>query len=275
MFEGSNFSEELDVAIEAAGKAGKIIDEYASGKAKVEGQKTSGNDIYTEADIRCQEVIVETISEVFPNDGFMAEEDLDHGEGESNREWVVDPIDGTSNFQRGLEYFCTSIALQVDGERVLGVVYSPEKGISRLYFAVKNEGAYLAESPEMVESAEKIEVSEVTEYDESLVFSRISNFEGEHEDQKHLWSGLAEKDFELRYMSAGALELCRVAEGVGEAFVSHTESIWDIAAGEVIVREAHGQVDVESSKVSGRYRILASNGEINTLLEALSKEFYE
>jgi len=276
MFKDSRFSEELTVALEAAEKAGEIIDEYAAGKAKVEGQKSSGNDIFTEADLKCQEVIVETVTEAFPEDSFLAEEDLDYNEeNKDGRKWIVDPIDGTSNFQRGLEYFCTSIAFEVDGDKKLGVVYSPEKGISKLFFALKNKGAYRADSPSDFDSMEGIEVSEVSEFDESLVFSRISNFEGEHENQKHLWSSLAEKDFDLRYMSAGALELCRVAEGVGEAFMSHTESMWDLAAGELIVREAGGKVEVEVSSVSGKQKILASNGKVHGLIAELSEKFYE
>ena len=76
-------------------------------------------------------------------------------------------------------------------------------------------------------------------------------------------------------MSAGALELCRVAEGVGEAFMSHTESTWDLAAGELIVREAGGKVEVEESSISGKQRILASNGKVHDFVEGLSEEFYE
>ena len=155
MFKDSRFSEELTVALEAAEKAGEIIDEYAAGKAKVEGQKSSGNDIFTEAELKCQEVIVETVTEAFPEDSFLAEEDLDYNEeNEDGRKWIVDPIDGTSNFQRGLEYFCTSIAFEVDGDKKLGVVYSPEKGISKLFFALKNRGAYRADSPSDLDSME-------------------------------------------------------------------------------------------------------------------------
>ena len=212
MFEESKFSEEMEVALESAKKAGEIMDRYAGGKAKVEGNKTSLNDIYTEADLKCQEVIVESITEAFPEDSFIAEEDLEYKkESDNGRKWIVDPIDGTSNFQRGLEFFCTSIAFQVDGDKRLGVVYSPNQGISKVFFALKDQGAFVAESPDQIDSAEKINVSGVSEESGSLVFSRISNFEGEHSHQKHLWSSLAKEDVAVRYMSAGALELCKVA----------------------------------------------------------------
>lgn len=276
MFEESKFSEEMEVALESARKAGNIMDRYAGGKAKVEGSKTSLNDIYTEADLKCQEVIVETITEAFPEDSFIAEEDLEYKEeSENGRKWIIDPIDGTSNFQRGLEFFCTSIAFQVDGDKKLGVVYSPNQGISKVFFALKNHGAFVSENPDQIESAEEINVSQVEEKSGSLVFSRMSNFEGEHNHQKHLWSSLAEEDVAVRYMSAGALELCKVASGSGEAFMSHTEAQWDVAAGELIVREAGGEVDIIESKISGRQRIIASNGKIHGFLEDLSKEFYE
>lgn len=276
MFKESKFSEEMEVALESARKAGEIMDEYAGGKAKVEGNKTSLNDIYTEADLKCQEIIVETITEAFPEDSFIAEEDLEYKkESDNGRKWIIDPIDGTSNFQRGLDYFCTSIAFEVDGDKKLGVVYSPDEGISKLFFALKGQGAFAAENPDQIDSAEEISVSDVREKSGSLVFSRITNFEGEHKDQKNIWSSMAEEDIAVRYMSAGALELCKVASGSGEAFISHTESLWDLAAGELIVREANGEVDIIESKIAGRQRIIASNGNIHDFLQDLSSEFYE
>lgn len=276
MFEESKFSEEMEIALESAKKAGEIMDRYAGGKAKVEGSKTSLNDIYTEADLKCQEIIVETITEAFPEDSFIAEEDLEYKEESDNgRKWIIDPIDGTSNFQRGLEFFCTSIAFQVDGDKKLGVVYSPNQGISKVFFALRDQGAFVAENPDQIGSAEKIEVSEVNEIGGSLVFSRISNFDGEHKVQKNLWSRLVGEDVAMRYMSAGALELCKVASGSGEAFMGDTESRWDFAAGEIIVREAGGEVDIAESKISDKQKIIASNGKIHGFLQDLSREFYE
>lgn len=134
MFDDSEYSDELEVALEAAEAAGEVIDEYADGEAEIQGSKSSPGDIYTEADIRAQERIVEVISESFPDDGFLAEEEMGYQEeGKAGRRWVIDPVDGTTNFQKGLDYFCTSIAFEVKGETRVGVVYSPESGLSSLF----------------------------------------------------------------------------------------------------------------------------------------------
>jgi myo-inositol-1(or 4)-monophosphatase len=276
MFEESEFSEELGVALEAAEKAGEIMDKYAGGEAEIEGEKATVGDIYTEADLKCQEVIVETITEAFPDDSFLAEEDLEYNEeNEDGRRWIIDPVDGTSNFQRGLEYFCTSIAFEVKDDTKLGVVYSPEEGLSKVFFAVKDEGAYTAPESSDLKEVERLEVSEVENPRRSMVFSRISNLEDEYLDQKEAWSQLAGEGVSLRYMGAGALEICKVASGAGEGFISHTEARWDFAAAELLVREAGGEVEVEESKVPGKHRIIASNGEIQNLLKENSREFYE
>jgi myo-inositol-1(or 4)-monophosphatase len=276
MFEESEFSEELGVALEAAEKAGEIMDRYAGGEAEIEGEKATVGDIYTEADLKCQEVIVEMITEAFPDDSFLAEEDLEYNEeSEEGRRWIIDPVDGTSNFQRGLEYFCTSIAFEVEDETKLGVVYSPEEGLSKVFFAVKGEGAYTAQRPDDLEDAEKIEVSKVEDPRRGMVFSRISNLGDEYLDQKEAWSRLAGEGVNLRYMGAGALEICKVASGAGEGFISHTEARWDFAAAELVVREAGGKVEVEESQVPGKHRIIASNGEIQGLLKDVSLKFFE
>ena len=276
MFDDSEYSDELEVAVEAAEAAGEVIDEYADGEAEIQGSKSSPGDIYTEADIRAQERIVEVISESFPDDGFLAEEEMEYREeGKGGRRWVIDPVDGTTNFQKGLDYFCTSIAFEVKGETRVGVVYSPESGLSSLFLAVQGSGAYRSSSPGSLEDLQSLEVSQVKDRRKALVFSRVSDFDGEHRDQKELWSELAEEGSAVRYMSSGALEISKVASGSGEAFMSHTESRWDFAAAELIAREAGAFVEVQDSKVSGKYRVLVSNPDLKSFVKGLSVRFYE
>jgi myo-inositol-1(or 4)-monophosphatase len=271
--EDSNLQEELEVAVEAAEAAGKIIDKTAGGKAQIEGSKENINDIFTEADLQCQRKILEIIESNFPKDGFLGEEENLKPDGE-DRVWIIDPIDGTSNFQRDIEYFCVSIALEIEGEIKLGVIYSPENGLGKLYYAAEGSGAYLTEKADSFGNAEKLEVSQKKLDEGSLIYSRMTNLEGEFEEQKELIGEIVSNKTAFRYMGAGALELCKVAEGSGEGFISHTEAKWDYAAAKIIIEEAGGEVKTEESQVDNKYKVMASNGKIQNHIQKLSEEFY-
>lgn len=150
-----DFEEELQTAFRAGEDAGEVIDSFVENGFETE-DKEDGSTV-TEADRKAQEKVVEVISERFPEDGFLGEEEGLSPSGE-NRFWVIDPIDGTFNFDHGFSHFCVSIALKVEGETVLGVVYSPESSADDTYLAVKGEGAY--RTSEGIEEAESISVSE-------------------------------------------------------------------------------------------------------------------
>ncbi|MDY6766298.1 MAG: inositol monophosphatase family protein, partial [Candidatus Nanohaloarchaea archaeon] len=126
-------------------------------------RKSSYTDLVTEADHAVQETVVETIAAEFPGDGFLAEEDDLRPEGE-DRVWVIDPIDGTTNFAHGFPYYCTSIALQVDGEPVVGVVNRPPQ--EELFTAVRGGGASLNGTP--------IKVSGVDDLRDGLIAARLT-----------------------------------------------------------------------------------------------------
>lgn len=273
-FDSLDYREELEVCLEASAKAGNIMDRYSKGRARVKEEKKAATDIVTEADLKSQEAVVDAISEEFPNDGFLGEEEHLEPEGEE-RIWIIDPVDGTSNFKAGFDYYCVSIALEVGGETKLGVVYSPEEALNQVFLAVKGEGSFKAEGMDL-ENAEKIKVSERNDLEGSMVFSRLTDFfENEFEQQKELLADMVSNQVNFRFAGAGALELCKVAEGVADGFISNVESRWDFAAGKLILEEAGGTVETEVSDFDDKYIVTASNGRVQEELVSMARKFYE
>lgn len=258
MINPSNYEKELEIALTAAEEAGEVMDEYQQGEIEIDERKSGHNDIVTKADMECQEKVVETISSSFPEDGFLGEEE-DLSPGGEDRVWIIDPIDGTTNFQRGRDYFCCSVALREDGEYKVGVVYSPESGTGTVYYAVENEGAYRTESLEDWRDAESISVSD-QDIQGALGMAEISSRSTERlEKGLEITRELMKDEATVfRMPGAAALELCEIAEG-GMDFRTDFIYEWDYAAGNLIVEEAGGQTDTR--EYGGKLRQnTASNG---------------
>jgi myo-inositol-1(or 4)-monophosphatase len=258
--------DDLAVALQAAQAAGNIMDRYQRELDDIESvSKSHANDKVTEADLEAQEKIVEIISEEFPDDGFTGEEDLET-EGYSRRNWIIDPIDGTSNFERRIKFFCTSIALEVDGEYVLGVVYSPQTGIDEMYFGCHNSGAYRINDGEF----EELKVSRMDELESTILFGDINDKDSEERKRDfQLVEKIMEQGSQFRRPGSAALELSMVASGSADAAVFRDLSEWDFAAGKVILEEAGGEVNVKESS-DGGYSVLATN---SALYESLGRIF--
>lgn len=270
MIDFSSYEKELELALTAAKEAGKVMDEYQEGEIEIDDRKSGYNDIVTEADRECQKKVVETISEIFPEDGFLGEEEnLSPDDGD--RVWIIDPIDGTTNFQRGRDYFCCSIALRQDGEYKIGVVNSPDSGTGKLYYAVENEGVYRTESPEDWRDAERISVSD-QDLQGALGMAEISSRSTERLQKGLNMTRELMKDEAtvFRMPGAAALELCEIAEG-GMDFRTDFIYEWDYAAGNLIVEEAGGQTDTR--EYDGKLRQnTASNGIFHeTLMDIVRK----
>lgn len=250
------YKRELDAALEAAERAGEIMDRYQENGVDVKNTKDSHLDIVTAADHECQDTIVEKLSDEFPQDGFIGEEDLD--DSDSNRVWIIDPIDGTTNFQRGFPYYCTSIALRIDGEMTVGVVHSPESSLDRTFAAVQDYGAF-----EIVDGErKKLSVSDHS----SIKGAMVVVGEDEHapalqplvqETQKRVLNSGGQ----LRHMVAGALDISMVAAGVFDACLHHCR-VWDMAAASVILREAGGKVDYHDREADNLLETVSTNGNV-------------
>lgn len=268
----SEYKEELETAVEAAKEAAEVMERYRE-DIQVKDRKGSFNDVVTEADEKCQKVIEEVLMREFPEDGFKAEELKE--EREAERMWVVDPIDGTSNFLKGFEYYYSSIALKESDEVKVAVVLSPEGALGKMWFASEGEGAYLSEKQKTAE-AEKIEVSDHDGIQGSLVTSkRKAEHQGQENYDSFVNEQLVESEAMIRIIDAGALSCARVAEGVFDGFISGIENEWDYLAGKLLVKEAGGNIRDESSPIGPVTEVVASNGEVQEQLENIADHYIQ
>lgn len=264
------YRKELEVAYKAAAKAGEVMDQY-SGRdlRKHSGTKSKEhvNDMATEADRKCQKKIIEIIENEFPGDNIIAEEN-DSNTSSDQREWIIDPIDGTSNFSTGLPYFSTSIAFRENREERVGIVYSPESALGRIWYAVEDEGAYRSDSLEL--DGEPIEVSEQESLEGAMIFSRLSERSSERrEAEKPIVTDLLDRGIMLRRIASAAINLCMVADGSVDGYNLISINDWDVAAGSLILREAGGKCRIQESVFEDYIEIVASNGQIQQEYEKL------
>jgi myo-inositol-1(or 4)-monophosphatase len=261
--------EELRVALRAAREAGSIADENAGTdfrKAAGTDSKSSGNDLVTAVDRECEQRVTDVIAEAFPDDRVVGEENETGVTGEG-REWIVDPIDGTSNFATGYPYYCVSVGFRVDGEGVVGVVHSPDKALGRTWYAAAGEGAYRSDDHTL--EGEPISVSEHDTLAGSLVFARLS-------ERSRAWlasdlavaTALLERESMVRRPGSSALNMCQIADGSADEYVVLSINDWDVPARQVILREAAGAFRDQLAG-DGTRQVIASNGSIQNDLEEL------
>lgn len=252
------YSRELSVAVSAAKEAGSILMELY-GKAHPEFKKDRS--VVTEADLDSEELLKVRLESEFPDYSFLGEESgLDEKAGDYS--WVVDPLDGTTNYMVHNPFFDVSIGLVHKGEPVLGVVYYPVA--DELYTAVKDGGARLNGGSIHVSGKDRLADSVVT----------FCNNRGEEDINRMapIFLDIKLITNKLRQLGAGALEMSYAAAGRIEAFLMPNTNLWDVAAGTVIVREAGGMVtDFKGNPYTASSKdILASNGRVHKeLLEVL------
>ncbi len=252
----------LSVAREAALKAGGILRDNIHGIREI----TLKGDInlVTEMDMRSERAVVETLLTSFPGHGIIAEEETRILSG-SGFTWIIDPLDGTTNYAHGYPCFSVSIALEQDGKIVLGVVYDPMR--DELFTAQKEKGAFLNGKPIKVSGIDTLIKSLLATgfpYDRKL--SEKNNLEHFHD--------LLMASQEVRRDGSAALDLCSVAAGRFDGFWELKLKPWDVAAGSLIVREAGGRVSNFAGTDFSIHddEILASNGKIHgQMVEILCK----
>lgn len=194
--------------------------------------KSTGIDLVTEIDKRSENRIVQFIRQQYPNHNILAEES-GLSEAGSDYTWIIDPLDGTTNYAQGLPVFAVSIALQYRKETVLGVVYAAALG--QLFTAIKQQGAYLNE--------EKIHVSAKTELLDSVLATGFPYDIANHPaNNLKYFNDIILKARAVRRMGAAAYDLACVAAGKFDGFWELNLSPWDAAAGILLVQEAGGEV---------------------------------
>ncbi|MGB9892839.1 MAG: inositol monophosphatase family protein [Candidatus Saccharicenans sp.] len=224
-----NIDKYLEVAKSAAVRAGRYLLKGLSRKKIIDfkGQV----DLVTPYDRESEEMIFEDLSKAFPDHGFLAEEDISKP-SQSDYCWIVDPLDGTTNFAHGLPIFCLSIALVSGQEILIGVVYDPTR--QEMFTAQKGRGATLNDR--------LIRVSETEELDKSLLATGFPyDVRTSPDNNLNHFSNFAVRAQAIRRCGSAALDLCYVAGGRFDGFWEMKLKPWDLAAGALMVKEAGGQ----------------------------------
>ncbi len=209
------------------------------------------NDMVSYVDKGAEKMIVEELTEILPGCGFLLEEDQTKEKSEYN--WIVDPLDGTTNFIHGIPCYAVSIALEHKGEILLGVVYDVAK--KECFSAYKQAGAFLNNQP--------IRVSENKTLKDSLIATGfpIYNFDRQ-ENYLNVLRKLMQGTHGVRRIGAAAVDLCYVACGRVDAFYEYNLNPWDVAAGALIIKEAGGTLSDFKGQQNWLYgkEIIATNG---------------
>lgn len=224
----------LNVAVKAARAAGAIINRAALDVEAVRISQKQVNDFVTEVDHASEQTIIETLLTAYPDHGILAEESgSQHGNPHADHIWIIDPLDGTTNFIHGFPVYCVSIALQVRGKLEQAVVYDPTR--NDLFTATKGRGAYMNER--------RIRVSKRVRLDECLLSTGFP-FRPEDDFDKYLrlMGDMMQRTAGLRRPGAAALDLAYVAAGFSDGFFEIGLQAWDMAAGALLIMEAGGLV---------------------------------
>lgn len=254
-----------EVAIKAAFSAGEIIKSYNGKREKLHVELKGRHDLVTQADVESEKVITSIIAENRPKDAFFGEETSEGKPLGPERTWIVDPIDGTTNFTHGFPVFCVSIGLYENHKPLLGLVYEVNSG--ELFFAEKGKGAFLNNKPISVSTVEKPENALLgTGFpyrDLSLV-----------DDYLELFKVFMRETHGVRRPGSASYDLACVAAGRLDGFYEYGLAPWDVAAGACIIQEAGGVVyDWTGTEnwLEGR-RIVAGNKPICSYILAKVQE---
>jgi len=241
-----SISPNLNIMIKAAEKASKSLIRDFGEVEKLQVSKKGPRDFVTKTDKNVEKILIDELSKIKKNYSILSEEIGKIENKDSENVWIIDPIDGTTNFLHGIPHFAICIALESKKEIISGLIYDPIK--DEMFYAEKNKGAYL--------NNQRLRVSNKSTLDECL-FS--SNQEG-----------IKFSNLNMRYSGCAALDLAYVASGRLDGFFHNKINIWDIAAGALLVEEAGGIVNDLVKFNPNNIDIRASSEAINgKLLENL------
>lgn len=250
-------------AVKAARLAGDIINFASRDLGTLKIQTKTYNDFVTEVDRAAENIIIETLKEAYPDHGFLGEESGDTNSTAENI-WIIDPLDGTTNFLHNFPQYCVSIALQQKGVLTQAVIYDPVR--NDLFTATKGRGAFLNDK--------RIRVGNRNKLQECLVSTGFPFRDFKHLDTYlAMFKDMIKKTIGIRRPGSAALDLAYVAAGWTDGFWEIDLSAWDIAAGGLIVQEAGGMVgDFEGNESWLKTgNIVAANPKIfSQMLQALS-----
>ena len=244
----NSISANLNVMIKASEKASKSLIRDFGEIENLQVSVKGPSDFVTSADINVEKILIEELTKSKKNFSFLSEESGLIKNKDKKNMWIIDPIDGTSNFLHGIPHFAISIALQSDNEIVSGLIFDPIK--NEMFYAEKNNGSYL--------NNKRIRVSKRKNIDECLFATNGKKF----------------KDVKLHNRKSGsaALDMAYVASGRYDGYFQENLNLWDIAAGLILVKEAGGILNQVNLTKNENLEIIASSSNINEkMLEKLGK----
>lgn len=236
--------------------AGAILKKYYSKVHRI--TKKPGAGIVTEADLASENYLLKKIFRKFPESSIITEESGEH-RGAKSLVWIMDPLDGTTNYAHAFPWFCVSIGVQVDGEMAAGAILNPIS--QELFLAEKGKGAWL--------NGKRIRVSKIKRLDEALLGTGFYYSSGKQlRAELSVFSSLADKTLGIRRPGAAALDLAYVACGRYDGFWERRLAPWDVAAGILLVTEAGGKVSDYRGQPTDIYRreLVATNGLLHPVI---------
>ena len=243
-----SISANLNIMIKAAEKASKSVIRDFGEVEKLQVSKKGPYDFVTKTDKHVEKILIEELSKIKKNYSFITEETGVIKNNDKENIWIIDPIDGTTNFLHGIPHFAICIALQSKDEIVSGLIFDPIK--DEMFFAEKDKGAFL--------NNQRLRVSKKNSIDDCL-------FSSNHE-------GVKFSNLNMRYSGCAALDLAYVASGRLDGFFHNKINLWDVAAGTLLVQEAGGVVNNINKFDIKNIDIRAASTSINEeMLKSLKK----
>src|SRR5438876_10568921 len=244
----------LDTAEEAARGAGKLLRQNFRRQQRVNA--VAAHDLKLEIDIQAQELITKLLLEEFPEHALYGEEGV-AGDQSTEHQWIVDPLDGTVNYFYGIPHFCISIALRLRNEIMVGVIYDPIR--DELWLGQKGEAPNL--------NGEPFHVSDRAELAEAVISIGLAKTAETIDTNFPLLQAMIHRVRKCRVFGSAALDLAYVACVRLDAYIETGISLWDVAAGWLLVENAGGTVDLRPREnMKDKYSIVASNGLIDLKL---------
>lgn len=238
----------LEAAIEAARAAGDLLRKNFQQPLRV--NSAEAHDIKLEIDVQTQELITNLLLKEFPQHALYGEEGI-VGDQTAEHQWIVDPIDGTVNYYYGIPHFCISIALRQKGEIIVGVIYDPMR--DEIWTGQKGE------APEL--NGKVFRVSERRTLAEAVISVGFSKTNATIDASLPLLQDMVRRVRKCRMLGSAALDMAYVACGRFDAYLEQGISLWDVAAGVLLVEAAGGKIDMRArTDMKDKYSIAASNG---------------
>ena len=238
-----SISSNLNIMIKAAEKASKSVIRDFGEIEKLQVSKKGPRDFVTKTDKQVEKILIEELSKIKKNYSFLSEEVGSIQNKDKDNIWILDPIDGTTNFLHGIPHFAICVALESKKEIISGLIYDPIK--DEMFYAEKNKGAFF--------NNQRIRVSKKNEFRECLFSTSGKNFD-KLDEIPHRKSGSA------------ALDMAYVASGRYDGYFQSNLNLWDIAAGLIIIEEAGGIINDINLNNHRNLKVIASSSDINDKL---------